>query len=111
MQVRDIANQSTTPRAQPGQQVQNQLRSLLRNRLILAGTGIAIAVAGTALGWGWLTAIGAAPIILSVAPCLVMCALGMCMMGMGNRSRSMPLSATQSPEPPVLAPGPEGSAE
>lgn len=33
----------------------------------------------------WLVAAGAAPIILSLAPCAVMCALGLCM-GMGKRS-------------------------
>jgi len=110
MQIRDIANLSTAPRMQPGQTAQNLLRSLLGNRLALAATGIAIAVAGTALGWGWLSAIGAAPIILSLAPCLLMCALGMCMMGMGNRSRSTP-PAPPSPEPPTTAPGPESPGE
>jgi hypothetical protein len=42
---------------------------------------VAIAGGGAALGWPWLVAVGAAPIILSVLPCAVMCALGLCMMG------------------------------
>ncbi|UMA67362.1 hypothetical protein LVO79_21900 (plasmid) [Roseivivax marinus] len=44
---------------------------------------VALAVIGTgmALNWGWLTAIGAAPLILSFAPCAAMCALGLCMRG------------------------------
>ncbi len=44
---------------------------------------VALAVIGTgmALNWGWLTAIGAAPLILSLAPCAAMCALGLCMRG------------------------------
>lgn len=55
-----------------------------RRGLLLAG--LAAAGGGLALNWGWLTAIGAAPIILALAPCAVMCALGMCMMGGDKRS-------------------------
>ena len=39
----------------------------------------AVAIAGLWLGWPWLVAAGVAPIILTFAPCAVMCALGMCM--------------------------------
>lgn len=42
---------------------------------------LAIIGASMALNWGWLTAIGAAPLILSFAPCAAMCALGLCMRG------------------------------
>ncbi|OYW10939.1 MAG: hypothetical protein B7Z59_05790 [Acidiphilium sp. 37-67-22] len=59
-----------------------------RSRL-MGRTGIVlglIAIGGGALafggGWGKLVAIGVAPIILSILPCLVMCGLGFCMMGM-----------------------------
>ncbi len=51
-----------------------------RNRLMMAGG--AVVVGGLALNWGWLTAIGVAPILLAVAPCGIMCALGLCAMGM-----------------------------
>ena len=47
-----------------------------RRGLVIAA--MAIIGAGTALNWGWLTAIGAAPLILSLAPCAVMCATGYC---------------------------------
>lgn len=44
---------------------------------------IAIALAGSVgalfYGWDWLVAAGAASIIIALAPCLVMCALGLCM--------------------------------
>lgn len=43
-------------------------------------TALAVIGAGMALNWGWLTAIGAAPLILSLAPCAVMCAAGYCVM-------------------------------
>ncbi|AYE87219.1 hypothetical protein B5M07_14455 [Sulfitobacter sp. D7] len=44
-------------------------------------TGFAAIGGGTALNWDWLTAVGAAPLILSLAPCAAMCALGLCMRG------------------------------
>ena len=39
---------------------------------------------GLFLNWAWLTAAGVAPILLSVAPCAAMCALGLCMKGGGK---------------------------
>ncbi|WP_228242124.1 hypothetical protein [Aurantimonas coralicida] len=49
-----------------------------RRGLVIAT--MAITSAGMALNWGWLTAIGAAPLILALAPCAVMCATGYCVM-------------------------------
>ena len=46
--------------------------------LILAS--MTIIGAGLYLNWGWVTAIGAAPLILALAPCAVMCGLGACAM-------------------------------
>lgn len=43
--------------------------------------GLALIAAGMVFNWGWLTAIGAAPLILALAPCAVMCAAGLCVMG------------------------------
>ena len=48
-----------------------------RRALILLG--IVFAGAGVALNWSWLAAIGVAPVLLSLAPCAAMCALGLCM--------------------------------
>jgi hypothetical protein len=48
------------------------LRWLIGWRGILA-LAIALAAAGLWLGWPWLVAAGAAPIILALAPCLLMC--------------------------------------
>ncbi len=52
-------------------------------RTFLIAAGLTIAAAG-ALNWGWLVAIGIAPLILSVLPCVVMCGLGLCMKGIGG---------------------------
>lgn len=44
-------------------------------------------VAGAVLNWGWLVALGIAPLILALLPCAAMCALGLCMSKMmGNSS-------------------------
>jgi hypothetical protein len=45
----------------------------------LTVTGIAAAVVGLTLGWSWVVALGVAPLILTLAPCAAMCALGLCM--------------------------------
>ena len=70
-------------------------------RLPLGRRGLAIAAfaviaAGMALNWSWLTAVGAAPLILSLAPCAAMCALGLCMRGGSCKNkRSGGAGATQ----------------
>ena len=45
--------------------------------LILGGS--LAAAAGVYTGWDWLAASGAAGVLLTLAPCLAMCALGLCM--------------------------------
>lgn len=46
--------------------------------------GLAAVSAGAFFNWTWLSAVGAAPLILAFAPCAAMCALGMCMRGGGS---------------------------
>lgn len=55
-----------------------------RRSLILAG--FAAVGGGLALNWGWLTAVGVAPILITFLPCAAMCALGLCMRGGTNAS-------------------------
>jgi hypothetical protein len=62
------------------------VRSWIRDRRVLAGAGLAVAGSGLAFGWDWLIAVGIAPLIVSAAPCLLMCALGLCMMGRGHQA-------------------------
>ncbi len=64
-------------------------RYYLGNRWVLIALGGAALVAGIGLNWGWLVAVGLAPIILSTLPCLVMCGLGVCMMCRSNKSQSV----------------------
>jgi len=82
------------------------VRSWLGNRRVLAVGGLALGGAGLALGWDWLAAVGIAPLIVSAAPCLVMCALGLCMMGRGHRPAAAQPTADSSEartpiDPPV----------
>lgn len=62
-----------------------------RNRLMMAGS--AVVFGGIALNWGWLTAIGLAPILLALAPCGIMCALGFCAMGMKKKPAAISTDA------------------
>lgn len=64
------------------------LRPLLGNRRVLIIGAIALAVIGIWANWGWMVALGIAPLILAFAPCAVMCALGFCMMGRGRGGQS-----------------------
>ena len=63
-------------------------RHYLFNRKVLIALALAIAGVGLALSWNWLVAAGIAPILLAIAPCAAMCALGVCMSRMGGKSCS-----------------------
>lgn len=62
------------------------LRHYLTTRKVLAVLAIAVIGGGLALNWSWLVAVGIAPILVALAPCAAMCALGLCMHKMGGRS-------------------------
>lgn len=67
-----------------------------RSLLVLAGLAI---VAGLALNWSWLAAAGIPPILISVLPCLAMCALGLCMNRGSGKSCS---TAAKTPDPAAV---------
>ena len=74
------------------------LRHYLTSRKVLAVLAIAVIGGGLALNWSWLVAVGIAPILIALAPCAAMCALGLCMHKMGSKSCSDGKSAgTQNP--------------
>ena len=64
------------------------VRYYIRGRRGLLIVGSFVLIAGLSLNWRWLVAAGVAPILVSVLPCLAMCALGLCMKGMSGRSCS-----------------------
>ncbi len=83
---------STTQTFEPAQHTSasrlfsSRLAGRLRRRGPLLVVGIAALGAGMALNWGWLTAVGVAPIILALAPCALMCAVGICCSKEGNQA-------------------------
>lgn len=78
-------------------------RPYLGGRRGLILLAIAVLGAGAALNWGWLVAIGIAPILVTVAPCAIMCALGLCMRGGGKTCSS----EDQGPKPVSRMPPPK----
>ena len=68
-------------------------------RGLLIPAGLAL-LAGLALNWSWLVAAGIAPILISVLPCIAMCALGLCMNRASGKSCS---TGASTPEPAATA--------
>jgi len=58
------------------------VRYYLSNRWVLLAIGALVLSIGASLNWGWLVAAGIAPILIALAPCAIMCALGLCAMKM-----------------------------
>jgi hypothetical protein len=110
MQQFDTVRISAAPRNGPVQTLHDFIRSWFSGRRGVIIGGIAIVAAGLALGWNWLTAIGAAPIILSLAPCAAMCALGACAMMRGNSSCAKSGSLDPA-KPPQTTSAPAQSGE
>jgi hypothetical protein len=76
-----MTNRELTPPARATQPAPLRIPRWLLQPRNLVLIGAAAIGAGLALNWSWLTAAGAAPILLGVLPCLGMCALGLCMRG------------------------------
>ena len=72
----------------------NVARYYLGNRWVLLALGSIVVIAGAALNWSWLVAVGLAPILLTMAPCAIMCAIGLCSMGGKKQSDQMSNGAT-----------------
>jgi len=62
------------------------VRYYLGSRRGMIALGLVAVAAGAAFSWDWLVAVGAAPVLLALAPCAAMCALGLCMNRMMGRS-------------------------
>ncbi|MGQ0749138.1 MAG: hypothetical protein ACT4PS_01250 [Betaproteobacteria bacterium] len=67
-----------------------------RRGLLLVG-GAAV-LAGIVFNWSWFVAVGLAPLLLAIAPCAAMCALGLCMNKMMG-SKSCSTQANSGAEP------------
>lgn len=79
-------SESSTSRSL-SQEVLYALRYYLGSRTGLVAIAVAALGAGAYFNWSWLVAAGIAPLLIGVAPCAAMCALGLCMSG---RSKTAP---------------------
>lgn len=70
-----------------GSDILYAVRYYLSGRRGLVAVAAIAAIAGLTLNWSWLVAAGIAPILIALAPCAVMCALGLCMTRMNGGSR------------------------
>jgi hypothetical protein len=98
MQQVEMTN-TAAPAAGHGQAIPSFIRTWLTGRRGLIISGAAVVGAGLALGWNWLTAVGIAPIILSLAPCAAMCAVGACAMMKANSAGAPPSPPNQTMPP------------
>lgn len=74
-----------------------------RGLLLIAAAAVG---GGLAANWGWMIAIGAAPLILGLLPCAAMCALGTCMpmmMGGPKKKENEPLTIDAKANPGELS--------
>jgi hypothetical protein len=68
-------------------------RTYLGGRRGLILLAVAVLGVGAMLNWGWLVAVGVAPLLLALAPCAAMCALGLCM----NKAGASPAHPAPGP--------------
>jgi len=52
--------------------------SVVKHRAWLIGSALLAVSLALYAGWAWLTAAGIAGVLIALAPCLVMCAIGLC---------------------------------
>ncbi|MFG1423153.1 hypothetical protein [Roseixanthobacter liquoris] len=84
----------------------NAIRSIPGSRRGLLMFGLTALGLGLVFKWNWLVGAGIAPLLLTVLPCVAMCALGLCMSKMSGGSAGSRLSpGDNAPEPaPTTAP-------
>jgi hypothetical protein len=86
MERTQIQGQAVQPAAPVGEDQACYATQTKRSRVapwLIGGTALAVPFALYA-GWDWLVAAGLATTIVALAPCLAMCALGLCM-GRGRK--------------------------
>ncbi|MCT7378510.1 hypothetical protein [Chelativorans salis] len=63
-----------------GADIYRYIRYQLRGRRGLIAAAVALAIPALWFSWPWLVVAGVAPILVTLAPCAIMCALGLCTM-------------------------------
>ena len=75
------ANEASFNEASLGRDFARYFRYRFGGRRGLITAAIVLMAPALWLGWPWLVAAGLAPLIIAMAPCAVMCAVGACAMG------------------------------
>ncbi len=74
-------------------------RYYLSGRRGLIAAIIVLGIPALWVGWPWLVVAGIAPILIALAPCAIMCDLGLCMSRMTGRTCSS--NSTEDSDPSV----------
>jgi len=74
------------------------LRTAIRQPIILVSSAALIIGLGLYLNWPAVVTLGLAPLVLTLAPCALMCALGLCAMS-GNKDKTDGKPPAQDDEP------------
>ena len=100
METIDMSRQTAaSARLSVGASVLEVLRRSIGNRRGLIIVAIALVIGGLAANWSWMVALGVAPVILSLAPCALMCAVGLCSMKfMGGGSACADSESSTAPK-------------
>lgn len=77
----------------PRNNLVDRLRSYWGGRRGLLALGAGALALGVGLNWGWLAAVGVAPVLIALLPCAAMCALGLCMPRMMKKPSGTPEAA------------------
>lgn len=81
-----ISRSDRLPRGSPAAGIAHVVRRFPGGRRGIVALGAIGLALGAALNWSWLVAVGMAPVILGVLPCLGMCVFGLCMTKVVGRS-------------------------
>ncbi|HTE81410.1 MAG TPA: hypothetical protein VK634_12035 [Reyranella sp.] len=86
-----------TSNASPRPSLADKVRPWLSGRRGLILAAVAVAGGGAWFGWPWLAAAGIAPILLALAPCAAMCAVGLCTMKACSKTGSTTAGSLPAP--------------
>lgn len=91
---------ATSPETPLRQDLFHAARYYLRGWRGLVALAVLFAIPAFMIGGPWLVAAGLVPILVSLAPCLIMCALGLCMMKAANKNTAGSGAANAAPSDP-----------
>jgi hypothetical protein len=97
---------NSIPETSPSADILRYMRYRLRGRRGMVIAGTALGAPALWFGWPWLVAAGLAPILIAVAPCAVICVVGVCTMKACGTKNATDASSAPLPRPRHQASGP-----